>query len=167
MNVVMTISTEDTLSKEQVFSIARIINKICKDTVIGGKGKKVADLNKSNGINSYTFEYDTNSTEEVCDQIANEIYNTVDVDFEMEIDCDMNEDYLDTPDNNKDNDLQSKSELLIEDEPSVKHSKWMSSKIKDGWVFGSEYNEDDKTDPLMRPYHSLSGRQQALALSKH
>ncbi len=162
MNVIMTIAVETPLEKPQVIEIAKVVNRIFNQTVIGGKGKKIATQSSKDGVHFYDFEFDVDGSEEQCDLIANELYNTLSFDFSMEIDCEVNEDYLHGC--NADDD---EGKLLIEDEPSVIHAKWLSQRIKEGWKFGTEFSEDVKTDPLMRPYHALSARQQAIALNNH
>lgn len=162
MHVIMTIAVETPLIIEQVFDIAKVLNRVFGETVVGGKGKKVATKTIKDGVHFYDFMFDTDGSEELCDTIANELYNSLDFDFSMEIDCEVNEEFLSGCDADDDEGV-----LLIEDEPSIIHSKWMSDRLSHGWKFGSEFDEKAKTDPLMRPYHALSTRQQTIVLNNY
>ena len=39
---------------------------------------------------------------------------------------------------------------------SMKHNKWITEQVNQGWRYGLEYSEEEKTDPRLRPYHELS-----------
>lgn len=39
---------------------------------------------------------------------------------------------------------------------AMKHNRWLSERVSEGWRYGLEFNESDKTDPRLRPYHELS-----------
>ena len=39
---------------------------------------------------------------------------------------------------------------------AMKHNRWLSERVSEGWRYGLEFNETDKTDPRLRPYHELS-----------
>jgi len=39
---------------------------------------------------------------------------------------------------------------------SVRHNKWISERVDNGWRYGLEFNDEEKTDPRLRPYHELS-----------
>lgn len=156
MQVQMEVRVDERLSKEQVFEVAKLTNKVFGKQVLGGKGKKVATIGQAAGKFCYTFSFDCDSQEENCDLLANELYTKLSFDFELEIDCEVHEEYLVPCDLDDDSD---EGQILIEDEPSVKHAKWMSRQVDDGWRFGMEYDEKSKTSPYLRPYHTLSVRQ--------
>ena len=42
---------------------------------------------------------------------------------------------------------------------SFQHDQWCKRKIIDGWMFGIEFNEEEKKHPCIRPYEQLSGHQ--------
>jgi hypothetical protein len=53
--------------------------------------------------------------------------------------------------------------LLPEDETEVdltamKHNRWMSEKVDNGWRYGLQFNEEEKTDPRLRPYQELTNK---------
>ena len=39
---------------------------------------------------------------------------------------------------------------------AMKHNRWLSERVSEGWRYGLEFNETDMTDPRLRPYHELS-----------
>ncbi len=45
--------------------------------------------------------------------------------------------------------------------PQASHSSWMEQKLKDGWVYGEEKNEQLKTHPCIVPFDQLPREQQA------
>lgn len=155
MEIQMEMRVRDPLSKDDVFSVAKATNQIFGKQVIGGKGKKVASVTKDGDFTIYRFDFECESKEDMCDILASELYTRLPFDFELEIDCEIDEDYLVPCD-----DDDGEGTILIEDEPSVKHASWVSRMTSDGWRFGMEHDESNKTCPYLRPYHTLSSRQQ-------
>lgn len=45
--------------------------------------------------------------------------------------------------------------------PRLSHENWMAKKKEQGWKYGPEKNEHDKTHPCIRPYNELSAEQRA------
>lgn len=45
--------------------------------------------------------------------------------------------------------------------PSANHESWLSTKEKDGWVYGKSKDSEKKTHPCMVPYEQLPKSQQA------
>jgi len=41
---------------------------------------------------------------------------------------------------------------------SMRHNRWMNEKVTEGWRYGLEFSEDQKTDPRLRPYHELTDK---------
>jgi hypothetical protein len=39
---------------------------------------------------------------------------------------------------------------------SMRHNRWVSSRVEEGWRYGLQFNQNDKTDPRLRPYHELT-----------
>lgn len=160
MEIQMEVRVSKELTKEEVFSIAKATNVIFGEQVIGGKGKKVATIKKDGNDTIYQFNFESESKEQTCDILASELYTKLPFDFELEIECEIDEDYLSPYD-----DDDEEGTILIEDEPSVKHAKWMSKMTSEGWKFGMEKDDSKKTSPLMRPYHALSERQKREVLN--
>ena len=36
------------------------------------------------------------------------------------------------------------------------HAKWMRDKLADGWRYGIKFNQREKTNPMLKPWHELS-----------
>ena len=45
--------------------------------------------------------------------------------------------------------------------PEAQHNVWLETKAAQGWSWGPEKNEQDKTHPCFLPYNQLPKRQQA------
>lgn len=93
----------------------------------------------------YKFLLNLPSDQEEIEKMVGVFYHCVEEDFEIEIEEDI-------------------EEVILEDEyeePSdiEKHTEWMNSKFSDGWRYGMHFNEQDKTDPRLRPFYQLSDKQ--------
>lgn len=163
MEIEVILSSYTNLEKKQVINVANIINRVFGRTVVGGKGKKICSINTDGDGVHYTFTFETDNTEDTCDVLANELYNELEFDFELQIECEIDEDYLEPCDSDE-------GVMLIDDDTSVEHSKWMSKCVSEGWKFGMEYSSKDKKSPFLKPYHSLSEAQKEVLIkskSKH
>ena len=36
------------------------------------------------------------------------------------------------------------------------HNRWVSGKVAEGWRYGLVFNEQEKTDPRLKPWHELT-----------
>lgn len=45
--------------------------------------------------------------------------------------------------------------------PAASHESWLKQKQEDGWVYGAEKNEEQRTHPCIMPFEGLSTEQQA------
>jgi len=45
-------------------------------------------------------------------------------------------------------------------DPAIAHANWVTDMEKDGWQFGDEFSEENKTHPCMVPYGELEVGQQ-------
>lgn len=145
------------LEKTQIMNVGTIINRVFGKSVIGGKGRKVCSISRDGDGTHYTFTFESENTEDTCDILANELYNKLDFDFEVQIECDIDEDYLEPCDNDD-------SIMLIDDDTSVEHSKWVSECVSNGWSYGMEYSKKDKKSPFLKPYHALSESQKEVLI---
>ena len=41
---------------------------------------------------------------------------------------------------------------------AMKHNRWISNKVSDGWRYGLQYDKTALTDPRLRPYHELTDK---------
>lgn len=49
-----------------------------------------------------------------------------------------------------------KFHLAVEHGPEASHENWMKGKLRDGWVYGEEKDEEKKTHPCLIPFNELS-----------
>ena len=92
----------------------------------------------------YDFRLNRGVTEPEAEVILGLITDWTDEDFIMEITT--IEDYL-LPEN------ETEVDLTV-----MKHNRWMSEKVDNGWRYGLEFNESDKTAPRLRPYQQLTDK---------
>jgi hypothetical protein len=92
----------------------------------------------------YDFRLNRGVTEEEAEVILGLITDWTDKDFIMEITTSNN---YDLPEGETEVDLTA-----------MKHNRWMSEKVDNGWRYGLEFNESDKTDPRLRPYQQLTDK---------
>ena len=92
----------------------------------------------------YDFRLNRGVSETEAEVILGLITDWTDEDFIMEITT--TEDYL-LPEGETEVDLTA-----------MKHNRWMSEKVDNGWRYGLQFNEDDKTDPRLRPYQQLTDK---------
>lgn len=55
--------------------------------------------------------------------------------------------------------LQAMKLLPVEEVASELHEYYVTGKKSDGWVYGETYSEEEKTDPLLIPWHHMSDRE--------
>ena len=39
---------------------------------------------------------------------------------------------------------------------AMKHNRWISNKVSEGWRYGLQFDKTTLTDPRLRPYHELT-----------
>jgi hypothetical protein len=92
----------------------------------------------------YDFRLNRGVTEEEAEVILGLITDWTDKDFIMEITTSKN---YDLPEGETEIDLTA-----------MKHNRWMSEKVDNGWRYGLQFNEEDKTDPRLQPYQQLTDK---------
>lgn len=157
METEIILTTSYQLDKPQVIKVGTVINSVFNKKVIGGKGRKICSTSSDGDGFHYTYTFGDENTEDHCDLLANELYNKLDFEFELQVECDIDEEYLEPCDD-------SECYMLIDDDETVKHSNWVSSCIDEGWSLGSEYNSKDKTSPFLKSYHSLTETQKKVLI---
>lgn len=156
MEIDIILTTPFKMEKTDLINTGKLINTVFNKSVIGGKGKKICSTSQDGDGYHYTFEIECDNDEDICDVLANELYNHLDFDFELQIECDLDEDYLEPSDD--------EGVMLIDDDESVEHSKWVSGCVKEGWMHGSEYSKSKKTSPFLKPYHGLTETQKKVLI---
>jgi len=92
----------------------------------------------------YDFRLNRGVTEEEAEVILGLITDWTDADFVMEITT------------SKDYDIpEGEIEVNL---TAMKHNRWISTKVSDGWRYGLEFSKESKTDPRLRPYHELTDK---------
>ena len=90
----------------------------------------------------YDFRLNRGVTEDEAEVILDLITDWTDNNFVMEITT------------SKDYDLPlGETEVNL---TAMKHNRWISNKVSDGWRYGLQYNKAELTDPRLRPYHELT-----------
>ena len=92
--------------------------------------------------NMYDFRLNRSVTEAEAEVILGLINEWTQDDYTMEI---TTSEKYDLPEGEIEADITA-----------MKHNRWLSERVSEGWRYGLEFNETDKTDPRLRPYHELS-----------
>lgn len=92
--------------------------------------------------NMYDFRLNRSVTEAEAEVILGLINEWTQDDYSMEI---TTSEKYDLPEGEIEADITA-----------MKHNRWLSERVTEGWRYGLEFNESDKTDPRLRPYHELS-----------
>lgn len=92
--------------------------------------------------NMYDFRLNRSVTEAEAEVILGLINEWTQDDYSMEI---TTSEKYDLPEGETEADITA-----------MKHNRWLSERVTEGWRYGLEFNESDKTDPRLRPYHELS-----------
>ena len=92
----------------------------------------------------YDFRLNRGVTEEEAEVILDLITDWTEADFVMEITT------------SKDYDIpEGETEINL---TAMKHNRWISNKVSDGWRYGLQYDKTALTDPRLRPYHELTDK---------
>lgn len=158
MEVELIVTTQQKLEKENILHIGKIVNSVFKEQLVGGKGKKLCGINTDDDGIHHTFTFETDNTEEMCDILASELYTKLEFDFEVQIECEVDEDYLEPCEDD------SGVMLIDDDDESQEHAKWVSDSISEGWVYGSEHSPKEKRTPFLKPYHTLTDTQKEVMI---
>lgn len=67
-----------------------------------------------------------------------------------------NNNYTPQPIDTSDVELPKELEALVEQMSKNVHEVWAETRIKQGWTYGSERNDELKTHPCLIPYEGLS-----------
>ena len=95
-----------------------------------------------NDFHAYDFRLDRPISEAEAEVILELIEKWVDGDFEMEV---TTSEQYDLPEGETESDLTA-----------MKHNRWVSKQVSEGWRYGLQFDIRQKTDPRLRPYHELT-----------
>jgi len=147
MNDIRIISKNE-LSVSDIKTVIRVINDASgKELITISKDKPLAKkYTLDDGYTVYTFDINESVDGDESDSIIGGLYNTLTFDFVAEINSDIVE---------YDDDIE---ESIEESEP-VKHARWVQEQVDEGWSYGLQFDESNKKNPYIRPYHQLTKTQ--------
>lgn len=143
------LQAEEKLDNADIIKIAREMKKTFGPDIF--IDKQISVYTKEKGtfqtFHNYTFTPNMVFDESNIEKIVSILYNTLSVDFTVEFDYEESEDCEDCEDD---------TEVLTD---AVKHELWVKERLQEGWRYGLEFSESDKTDPLLKPYYQLTDKQ--------
>lgn len=95
-----------------------------------------------NNLHVYDFRLYRAVTEAEAEVILKLLEGWTDKDFTMEI---TTSEKYDIPEGETELDLTVRN-----------HNRWVSGKVAEGWRYGLVFNEQEKTDPRLKPWHELT-----------
>lgn len=139
------------LTASEIKNIIRVVNDSVGREIISKDNSERPILAKrftlEDGFNAYVFTFSSPITGIEADSIVGGLYTALEYDFVAEIDAESQPEF------------EHDFEENIEESETVKHSKWLNEKLKEGWVYGMEFNKKTKHSPYLRPYHLLTKNQ--------
>ena len=90
----------------------------------------------------YDFRLNRGVDEAEAEVILGLITDWTDEDFIMEVTTSKN---YDIP--------EGETEVNL---TAMKHNRWISNKVSEGWRYGLQFDKTTLTDPRLRPYHELT-----------
>ncbi|ASV44297.1 hypothetical protein PBI_SCTP2_282 [Salicola phage SCTP-2] len=144
--------SNDELSNEQLKNIVHTVNTLADDHIITSSESQITaehyTLNDSS--HAYVFNFNRRINSDEADNIIGGLYSTFEFDFVVEIEADI------------ENPETEENKQFSQDSIVVEHNKWFMDNMKEGWSFGTRYDENTKKNPFLRPYHKLSKRQKKI-----
>lgn len=150
MNDIKIISKNE-LSVRDIKTVIRVINDASgKELVTISKDKPLAKkYTLDDGYTVYCFSFEEAIDGDEADSIVGGLYNTLTFDFVAEINSEV-VDY--------DDDIEES----IEESDPIKHARWVQEQVDEGWSYGLEFDESNKKNPYIRPYHQLTKTQKKM-----
>ena len=136
------IQLNEELDKHDITGILMVLEKSI--TNIFDVDKKEVNYHTEDNKHLYDFKIERSLTEAEGEAILHVIEKWTSNDFLLEVTT--TEDYF-LPENEYEIDMTS-----------MRHNRWMNEKVTEGWRYGLEFSEDQKTDPRLRPYHELTDK---------
>ena len=142
------IISKNKLSVSDIKTAIRVINDSTGRVIIDiSKDKPLAKkYTVDGGYTVYAFLFNSGISGEEADSLIGGLYNTLEFDFVAEINSDVV-------------DYEEDIEETIEEKDSVKHARWIQEQMHEGWSYGMEFNEENKKNPYIKPYHQLTKSQ--------
>lgn len=144
--------SDEQLNKENIKNIVHAINNLVVDSIIDTPKDQInaTHYTLKDGSHAYTFDFNRRINSDEADNIMGGLYSTFEFDFIVEIEADIED-----PETEKNKEFGEYS-------PVVEHSKWFLENMKEGWSYGMRFDESQKKNPYLRPYHKLTERQRKI-----
>jgi len=136
------IQLNEELDKHDITGILMVLEKSIPN--IFDVDKKEVHYHTEDSKHLYDFRIERSLTEAEGEAILHVVEKWTSNDFLLEITT--IEDYF-LPENEYEIDMTS-----------MRHNRWINEKVTEGWRYGLEFSEDQKTDPRLRPYHELTDK---------
>ena len=133
---------DEELSKQDIHGIITVLERAIANIFEATEDGTAVIYHQFNNKEVYDFRMNRAVTEAEAEVIFDLLNEWTERDYEMEI---TTSERYDLPQGETDLDLTA-----------MRHNQWVSKRVDEGWRYGLEFNEEDKTDPRMRPYHELS-----------
>lgn len=133
---------DDPMSKHDIRGLIDVTKKTIPNVFNPLKEGTAVVYRTKNSAHYYDFKLDRNVSEAEAEVMLELINDWTDSDFELEITTSEN---YDLPEGEVEQDITA-----------MKHNKWVSKQVENGWRYGLVFNETLKTDPRLQPYHQLS-----------
>jgi hypothetical protein len=136
------IRLDEELSKHDITGILMVLEKSVPN--IFNVDNKEVHYHTENNSHLYDFKIERSLTESEGEVILQVIEQWTSNDFLLEVTT--TEDYF-LPENEYEVDMTS-----------MRHNRWMSEKVANGWRYGLVFSETEMTDPRLRPYQELTDK---------
>lgn len=136
------LSVAEEIENHDIRGIITVLDRTIANLFETSEDGTAVIMHEVDGKIMYDFRLNRNVTEAEAEVILKLLKEWTDKDFTMEI---TTSEKYDLPPGEEEIDLSS-----------MKHNEWVSKKVDEGWRYGLEFSEENKTDPRMRPYHELS-----------
>lgn len=146
MSTAIYLDSKIKIEKEFIIKIGKKIRKHFSEYVLP-KGHGIAHYKFDGSLHTYEFNLEAEFSEEESEKLVSIFYYVIPHDFDLELDTEVSEDG------------EPEEEEYEEISEASKHEQWMQTQISEGWRYGMQYNEKDKTNPLLRPFYQLTENQ--------
>ena len=136
------IALDEELDKHDIKGIVTVLERAIANIFEATEDGTAVIYHKFNDKNMYDFRMNRTVTEAEAEVIFDLLNDWTESDYTMEI---TTSEKFDLPVGETETDLTA-----------MRHNRWLSERVSVGWRYGLEFNEADKTDPRLRPYHELS-----------
>jgi len=132
----------ESLDKKEILHVIDVIDESVIDA-FSPLEDGTAVLNKNTEEKEvYDFRLMRKISEREAEIVFDNIQQDITGDFQMEV---TTSERYDLPEGEDEIDITA-----------MRHNRWVSERVSNGWRYGLKLNEEEKTDPRLRPYHELT-----------